>query len=237
MKKLPDRLRMKPYCYLLSILLLSACASQKPLTAEMKLNALKAINLEETFSRKDELMMTWSLTAFDAQNRLVGVASSAWGVEKVKKGATLSFANQAPVQLTIPKGGKVVASLVLIEVDDYSQAQQLIKRIRDVNGWIQVPAGFFELGTELLTPLKYVTTALTAAGLGLQLTDRLDKDDVLGQSSVELFNNAEARKKKGPSVVHVPARFSGRHLRDSFEYQVEYDIQLKRMKIKTASSR
>lgn len=202
----------------------------------MKLNNLKAINLEETISRKDELMMTWSLTAFDSKNRLVGVASSAWGVEKVKKGAVLSFENQAPVQLAIPKGGKIVASLVLIEVDDYTQSQQFIKRIRDINGWIQVPVGFFELGAELLTPLKYVTTALTAAGLGVQLTDRLDKDDVLGQSSVELKDSSDDRKKK-ESVVHVPARFSGKHLRDSFEYEVEYDIQLKRMKIKPASSR
>ncbi|RRB06472.1 hypothetical protein [Larkinella rosea] len=162
----------------------------------MKLNRLKAVNLEETISRKDELMMTWSLTAFDSQNRLVGVASSAWGVEKVKKGAVLSFENQAPVQLAIPKGGKVVASLLLIEVDDYTQAQQFIKRIRDVNGWIQVPVGLFEIGSELLTPLKYVTTALTAAGLGIQLTDRLDKDDILGQSSVEVKDSSKDPKKK-----------------------------------------
>jgi hypothetical protein len=226
---------MKVY-HLLIVLLVSACSSQKPLTAEMKLNSLTAVNLEETISRKDELMMTWSLTAFDSKNRLVGVASSAWGVEKVKKGAVLSFLNQAPVQLAIPKGGKIVASLLLIEVDDYTQAQQFIKRIRDINGWIQVPVGFFELGTELLTPLKYVTTALAAAGMGIQLTDRLDKDDVLGQSSVELRESNNDPKKK-ESVVHVPARFSGRHLRDSFEYQVEYDIQLKRIKIKPASSR
>ncbi|MGV3560818.1 hypothetical protein [Larkinella arboricola] len=226
---------MKPYLLLL-LLGLSACSSQKPLTAEMKPTSLKAINLEETLSRRDELMMTWSLTAFDSHNNLVGAASSAWGVETVKKGATLLFDKQAPVQISIPKGGKVVASLVLIEVDDYSQAQQLIKRIRDINGWIQVPVGFFALGVELLTPLKYVTTALTAAGLGIQFTDRLDKDDVLGQSSVELRDTPDSRKKP-ESVMHIPARFTGRHLRDSFEYVVEYDIQLKRMKIKPVSGR
>ncbi|MGA0555066.1 hypothetical protein ACO2Q8_00320 [Larkinella sp. VNQ87] len=227
---------MKLY-HLVLILLLSACASPKPLTAEMKLGSLKAVNLEETITRKDELMMTWSLTAFDSRNKLVGVASSAWGVETIRKGAVLSFASQAPVQVMIPKGGKVVASLVLIEVDDYTQAQQLIRRIRDINGWMQVPAGFFELGTELLTPLKYVTTALTAAGLGVQVADRLDKDDILGQSSVEIHDQADSRKTKSPSVTHVPARFTGRHLRDSFEYAVEYDIHLKRMKIKPASGR
>ncbi|MFD1142958.1 hypothetical protein ACFQ4C_17665 [Larkinella insperata] len=226
---------MKPYLLLL-VLAISACSSQKPLTAVMKPGSLKAINLEETITRRDELMMTWSLTAFDSGNNLVGVASSAWGVETVKKGAVRSFDQQTPVQVTIPKGGKVVASLVLIEVDDYSQTQQLIKRIRDVNGWIQVPVGFFELGVELLTPLKYITTALTAAGLGIQFTDRLDKDDVLGQSSVELRDTPETRK-KGESVMHIPARFTGRHLRDSFEYEVQYDIQLKRMKIKPVSGR
>ncbi|MGM9510125.1 hypothetical protein ACS5NO_20485 [Larkinella sp. GY13] len=224
------------FLYLFGILFVSACSSQKPLTAEMKLSQLKAVNLEETLTRKDELMMTWSLTAFDSKNRLVGVASSAWGVEKVQKGAVLSFENQAPVQVSMPKGGKVVASLLLIEVDDYSQAQQWIKRVRDINGWIQVPVGFFEIGAELLTPLKYVTTALAAAGMGVQLTDRLDKDDILGQSSVELRDSSNDRQKK-ETAMHVPARFSGRHLRDSFEYQVDYDIRLKRIKIKPASSR
>ncbi|WP_128544032.1 hypothetical protein [Larkinella soli] len=220
---------------LLIIFLLAACSPSKPLTAEMKLNSLKAVNLEETLSRKDEVMMAWSLTAFDNRNRLVGVISNGWGVEKMEKNRAVSFTDQAPVLLEIPKNGKVVASLILVEVDDYSRAQQFLSRIRDVNRWIQVPVGFFELGSELLTPLKYVTTALAAAGLGVQLADRLDADDLLGQSSVELRYDTLVKNKT--SVVHVPARFSGKHLRDSFAYEVEYDLRLKRMKIKPATQR
>lgn len=202
----------------------------RPLSAEMKIQSLKAVNLEETLSRRDELMMTWSLTAFDSQNRLVGVINNAWGVETVKKGAVVSLANQAPISLPIPKNGKVVASLVLLEVDDYSQAEQLIKRVKNVNQWVQVPVGLFVLSAEVLTPLKYVTLGLAAAGLSVELADRLDANDVLGQSSVEL-RDTDIRKSK-QTAMHVPAHFTGQHLRDSFDYQVEYDIRTKQVRVK-----
>ncbi|WP_266365460.1 hypothetical protein [Tellurirhabdus rosea] len=200
----------------------------KPLTAELRLRSLKANNLEETISRKDEVMIAYSLTAFDSKNQMVGVVNNAWGVQTMTKGMSTTLASQAPVQLEIPKGGKVVASLVLIEVDNYAEAQSLVGRIQQVNKWVQVPAGFLALGVEALTPLKYVTLGLTAAGLGVQLADRLDDDDLLGQSSVEL---KDTELQKSPQkLLRIPARFTGENLRDSFDYQLEYDVQLKRMR-------
>ncbi|WP_234737079.1 hypothetical protein [Tellurirhabdus bombi] len=214
----------------LTLLQVVGCASQKPLTAEMALRTIKANNLEETISRKDEVMIAYSLTAFNSQNQLVGAVNNAWGIQTMTKGMSTNLASQSPIQLEIPKNGKVVASLVLIEVDDYEATQALIKRIQQVNQWVQVPAGFLALAVEALTPLRYVTLGLTAAGLGVQLTDRLDQDDLLGQSSVEL-KDADLQSSK-QSQLSVPAHFTGQHLRDSFDYELEYDIRLKRMRVR-----
>lgn len=221
-----NRLRFIIFICLLSCL--TAC--QRPLTTEMGLNQLRALNLEETISRRDEVMLAYSLTAFDRNNQMVGVVNNAWGVQSMKKGVTYPLTSQPPIAIQMPKNGKVVASLVLLEVDNFSQAQTLVQQIQKLNRWVQVPVGFLALGIEALTPLKYLTLGLTAAGLGVQFTDRLDDDDVLGQSSVE-WKEVDFRK-KAPTQHRIPARFTGKNFRDSFDYALEYDVRLHRVRLK-----
>lgn len=206
------------------IVLTAACASQKPLTAELVPRSLKAINLEETISRRDELMMAYSMTSYDAQNKPVGVVNGGWGVETVQKGQAVDLQTAQPIRLILPKNGKIMASLVLIEVDDYNRANQLLDHIRRVHNIVSGPASFLLTATEVLTPLKYVAAGLAASGIGVKLVDQLDDDDLLGQSSVEL-RDAELRQKK-QRLVRVPAVFTGQNLRDSFRYQLEYNVIL-----------
>ncbi len=212
-----------------TLLLLASCAAPRPLTAELKPNSLKANNLEETVSRRDEVMLAYSLVSYDAQNKAVGVVNGGWGVEAIKKGGNADLTKAIPVHLPMPKNGRIVASMVLIEVDDYNKASDLVGKIQKVNTIVSVPAGLLLSGAEALTPLKYVTAGLAAAGMGLQFTNQLDDDDVLGQSSVEL-TDADLKKSR-KRMMRVPAHFSGQHLRDSFDYELTYDLTLKNVKI------
>ena len=212
-----------------------SCTRQPALTAELVPRSLKAINLEETLSRRDELMMAYSLTSYDAQNRPVAVVNGGWGVVLVQKGQQLDLQTDAqspakPISLTLPHKGRIVASLVLIEVDDYNQAKQTLAKIQTIHNLVAVPMGLLLTTTEVLTPLKYVSAGLVASGIGLQLVDKLDDDDLLGQSSVTLYE-ADVRQKK-QRFVEVPASFSGKNLNDSFDYQLQYDILLKSVKIR-----
>lgn len=224
------------------------CARQPALTAELVPRSLTAINLEETISRRDEVMMAYSLTSYDAQNKPVGVANGGWGVEPIKKGQQLDLQTNGslqtnrgapehnmakPIQLALPKNGRIVASLVLIEVDNYNQARETLAKIQKVHNIVSVPVGLLLMVTDVLTPLKYVSAGLVASGVGLQLMDKLDTDDILGQSSVELYESALHQKKQ--RFVRVPAVFSGRNRRDSFEYQLTYDVTLKTAKIRPVS--
>lgn len=225
---------------------LTGCARQPVLTAELVPRSIVAENLEETLSGRDELMMAYSLTSYDAQNKPVGVVNGGWGVEPVRKGQTLDLQASAPhadehnpverqiakpIQLALPRNGKIVASLVLIEVDDYNQARQTLGKIQKVHNLVAAPVGLLLTATEVLTPLKYVSAGLIASGIGLQILDKLDGDDLLGQTSVEL-HEADLRKRK-QRFVRVPAAFAGRNMRDSFAYRLTYDVLLKTVTIQT----
>ncbi|MVM28586.1 hypothetical protein GO755_00985 [Spirosoma sp. HMF4905] len=218
------------------------CAPQPTLTAELVPRSLRAVNLEETISRRDELMMAYSLTSYDAKNKPVAVVNGGWGVETFKKdeqldlqtgqtneGSPVEHGPAKPISLPLPRNGRIVASVVLIEVDDYIQARQTIAKIQKIHNIVALPIGLLLTATEVLTPLKYVSAGLVASGIGLQLVDKLDDDDLLGQSSVDL-READLRQKK-QKLVHVPAVFTGQNMKDAFDYRLEYDILLKTVKI------
>jgi len=217
-----------PLCGL-SLLLLASCAAPRPLTAELKPNSLKANNLEETVSRRDEVMLAYSLVSYDAANKPVGVVNGGWGVQAMSKGTSADLSQAIPVRLPMPTNGRIVASMVLIEVDDYNKATDMVSKIQKVNTVISVPAGLLLAGVEALTPLKYVSAGLAAAGMGLQFANQLDDDDVLGQSSVEVTD--ASLKKSGKRFMRIPASFTGQHLRDSYNYELTYDLALKNVKI------
>lgn len=221
--------------FILVMLVQTACTSQKSLTAELQPRSLLAVNLEETVSRRDELMMAYSLTSYDAQGKPAGVVNGGWGVETVRKGDRLELAGSGPKQakpisIPLPRNGRIVASLVLIEVDDYNRANQLLDQVRRVHNIVAGPAAFLVTATEVLTPLNYVAAGLAASGVGLKLVDQFDDDDLLGQSSADL-READLRANK-QRFVRVPAQFTGQNMRDAFAYQLEYDVLLKSAQIR-----
>ena len=215
--------------YGLAFFLLASCVAPRPFTAELRPNSLKANNLEETLSRRDEVMLAYSLVSYDAQSTPVGVVNGGWGIQAMSKGTVANLTQSVPVRLTMPKNGRIVASMVLIEVDDHNKAAELVGKIQRVSTIISVPTGFLLAGAEVLTPLKLVTAGLAAAGMGFQFANQLDDDDVLGQSSIELTD--ASLKKSGKRLIRVPARFTGQHLRDAFDYELTYDVTLKNVKL------
>lgn len=221
---------------ILITVLLTACAPQKTLTAELQPRLLRADNLEETVSRRDELMMAYSLTSYDAKNQPVGVVNGGWGVQTIQKGEQIDLQTAGPqqaqaIRLPMPRGGKIVASLVLIEIDDYDRAKALLDQVRRVHNVVAGPAALLLTTAEALTPLKYVAAGLAASGVGLKLVDQFDDDDLLGQTSVEV-SDASVRQ-NNRQIIHVPAVFTGRNLRDQFAYRLEYDVRLKIAKIRS----
>ena len=214
------------------LLLFTSCKSTKSITdskakkstqlAVFQVKSLKAINLEEELTFADEVVLTYSLTAVDENNKVVQVANGSWGVESMKKGQIALEDKFKTIELQIPLKGKLLSSVVLTEVDDYQKAQTLVKKINEVGGLGKIPAMFISLG-ELETPLAVVFASLQAAGIGLKAVEKFDQDDLLGQSTFELnVSTLSATQKLYP----INLIFEGEHFKNTFKYELNYELKI-----------
>jgi hypothetical protein len=221
------------YLYIILIILgFTSCKSTKSITENkakkpdqfvvFQVKSLKAINLEEELTLADEVVLTYSLTAVDENNKVVQVANGSWGVESMKKGQIALEDKFKTIELQIPLKGKILSSVVLTEIDDYQKAQSLVKKINEVGGLGKIPAMFISLG-ELETPLAVVFASLQAAGIGLKALEKFDQDDLLGQSTFELqVSRLSATQKMYP----ITLIFEGEHFKNTFKYELNYELKI-----------
>ena len=198
--------------------------TQKPLQfVQFQVKSLKAINLEEELTFADEVVLTFSLTALDENNKVVQVANGSWGVESMKKGQVVLGDKFKNIELQIPLKGKVLSSVVLTEIDDYQKAQNMVKKINEFGGLGKIPAIFISLG-EFETPLAVVFASLQAAGIGLKAAEKFDQDDLLGQSTFDINVSTISDKQK---MYPINLIFEGEHLKNKFRYELNYELKIK----------
>ena len=211
----------------------ASCKSTKSITenkaklpvqfVQFQVKSLKAINLEEELTFADEVVLTYSLTAVDENNKVVQVANGSWGVESMKAGQIVLGDKFKTIELQIPLKGKVLSSVVLTEIDDYVKAQNLVKKINEVGGLGKIPAMFIALG-EYETPLAVVFASLQAAGIGLKAAEKFDQDDLLGQSTFDLNVSTISENQK---MYPINLIFEGEHLKNKFKYELNYELKIK----------
>jgi hypothetical protein len=212
-----------------ALTLFSACSTSQHTLTSLSVNSLKALDLEEDLSGSDELMMAYSLTSFDEKGKAIATINGSWGIQETKKNQKFTEVAFRPIELEMPKNGRIMASLVLIEVDDYEKALKTLDGIKRYHEIVKIPAGIAELADVTQTPLKYISIGLSAVGVGFKLVDRLDQDDLLGQHKTEL---SYAKALTTP-VVHVPLKFTGKNLGSSYDYELAYDLRSKTIKVKS----
>jgi hypothetical protein len=197
-------------------------AIQKDRIINFQVKSLKAIDLEEELTLADEVVLTYSLTAVDENNKILEVANGSWGVESMKKGQIVLGDKFQPLLLNIPTKGKVISSVILTEIDDYQKAQNIVNKINTIGGLGKIPTMFMSLG-EYETPLAIVFASLQAAGIGLKAVDNYDKDDLLGQNKYNVFTD---RLPQMPKTYPVNLVFKGEHLKNTFHYELSYDLTI-----------
>jgi hypothetical protein len=217
------------------ILLFTSCKSTKPIATtqtqgiqkdrmiSLQVKSLKAIDLEEDLTLADEVVLTYSLTAVDENNKILEVANGSWGVESMKKGQIVLGDKFNPISIQIPQKGKVLSSVILTEIDDYQKAQNIVNKINTIGGLGKIPTMFMSLG-EYETPLAIVFASLQAAGIGLKAVDNYDKDDLLGQNKYNVFTD---RLPQMPKTYPINLVFKGEHLKNTFHYELSYDLTIK----------
>ncbi len=215
---------------LITILVFTSCKTTKPVastpvlkdekTITLQVNSLEAVNLEEDWTFADEIVLTYSLTAVDENNKVIKVANGSWGVESMKKAQIALKDRFKPIELIVPAKSKVLSSVVLTEIEDYKKAQNTVLKINSFGGLSKIPALFISLG-EYETPMAVVFASLQAAGIGLQAAERFDKDDLLGQSTFEVKMDTISMAKQ---IVPIDLNFEGEHLKNSFQYKMKYEL-------------
>jgi hypothetical protein len=185
--------------------------------------SLKANSLEEIVDRKDEILLAYALSAFDEKNQLVSTQNGAFGVEKIQKGQVVGTDRFVPVSLPVPVRGRLVATIALIEVEDYAQSQQFVDRVRKVTGLAGGAATLLQ-ATELSNPIGYLLLSLQAAGIALQNTKYFDADDVLGTDTFTIPGD-QLRK---PALFRIPKRFRGTQRLSRYDYELTYEVTLRR---------
>jgi hypothetical protein len=196
---------------------------EQPKTLVFQVKSLKAINLEEDLTLADEVVLTYSLTAVDENNKIIQVANGSWGVESMKKDQEVLGDKFKAIELQIPAKGKVLSSLVLTEIEDYQKAQNLVNKINTVGGLGRIPAMFVSLG-EYETPLAVVFASLQAAGIGLKAIDQYDKDDILGQKKYVIEIDFLQKRQK---PIPVTLNFEGENMKNKYHYILSYELIVK----------
>lgn len=196
---------------------------EKQKTLVFQVKSLKAIDLEEDLTLADEVVLTYSLTVVDENNKIIQVANGSWGVESMKKDQEVLGDKFKPIELLIPIKGKMMSSLVLTEIEDYQKAQELVNKINTFGGLGKIPAMFVSLG-EYETPLAVVFASLQAAGIGIKAIDKYDKDDILGQKT---YNLQLSYLQKLQKPIPIVLNFEGENMKNKYHYVLTYELSVR----------
>lgn len=206
-------------------LALCSCKSTQ-LIGHLQPRELKALDIEEDLSMQDELLLAYTLTTFDAQNKPVNSLTGTWGVESARKGQVFVGKSFRPIEIPVPAKGRLVASLVLLEIEDYNKAQQFVEGLRKANAVAGIPSVVLDAG-EAATPLRYLSWAIMAAGVSIKGVKYFDADDLLGQHEF-VFKASDL--KSGQQVHRVPVVFKDKNYADSYHYEINYELTFKTIK-------
>lgn len=189
----------------------------------LKIKSLQALDLEEELSFADEVVLTYTLTSVDENLKILKVINGTSNVEIMKKNQQNGEDKFKTIEISIPEKGKVLSSVIVMEIDDYQKAANTIKKINELGGIAKVPAMMLSVA-EYQTPLALVFVSLQAAGLGIKAIERFDQDDLLGQSTFELKSEQITKQS---TTFPVSLNFEGEHLKNKFHYQLSYELNIK----------
>ncbi len=196
---------------------------KKDKVVEITIKSLEAIDLEEDLSFADEVSLTYALTIVDENKKILKVINNSWGVESLKKGQIVKAEKFKKLEIIVPENGKLMSSVILMEIDNYEKAMSTIKKINELGGLAKIPATIISIA-EYETPLAIVFASLQAAGLGLKVAERFDQDDLLGQSTFELKLDSLTNNQKNYPIDLI---FEGEHLKNTFRYKLSYELKVK----------
>lgn len=204
------------------------------LEVSLKVNSLQAKEVQEKgmlgSQDGDELTLVYSLSAYDAKGTLISVNNGYWGTRTIAQGTLIKGEEFDPIRVRIPREGKVIASLSLLEIDDYkgerriAQVKSRTKKERQPS-YMRVTSFADD---QNLSPLQLVSQSLAIAGYknftSKHLT--LSTNDDLGGTKKVLEAPDLDRIQKQPRGPQETVELDGRQINEDYLYVLKYNLEV-----------
>lgn len=179
-----------------------------------------------TSSGEDEITLLYSIVQTDQNGWAVRASNHGWGPYDIHAGERYDSRYFKELTLSeIPLGYGLVVPLSIVEIEDYSEAQDTMDTINEYASYVEF-ANMFNPEPYSRSAIEITGKVLYYAGIGLDIVDWADDDDVLADN-VDVGN---------PNLVHSTLasggqlyngwNFSGENNLDHFEYEISYVVHL-----------
>lgn len=203
---------------------------------ELKINSLHVKRTQEEgvlgTKEGDELALVYAINSYDENGKLLVVNNGYWGTRTIQQDALILSEEFNKIRVPVPKGGKAIATLTLIEVDDYKGERKMAK-IRPYTKSQRYPKVLRITNFEddrNLSPLDFVANSLKVAGYKYFKSKQMNlsiNDDLGGKMhgyDAEDLNSIIAGKKSGKETLEI----SGRQVNENYLYVLKYDVDVSR---------
>jgi hypothetical protein len=179
----------------------------------------------------DELTLVYSLNGYDEKGNLVTVNNGFWGTRTIGQGTTIAAKEFDKISVHIPVGGKVIAALALLEVDDFKGERKMVK-VKPYTRSERYPKALnlrvFDEDRNL-PPLDLIDKSLNIAGYRSFKVKQLDfsTNDDLG-SSIFVYDADDLGKRSNKAKTGTETlELNGRQVNESYVYVIQYDLDVR----------
>jgi len=179
-----------------------------------------------TSSGEDEITFLYTILQTDQNGWAVRSSSHGWGPYNVYAGE--SYDSRYFERLTLPQiplGHGLVVILSIVEIEDYSEAQDTMDTINEYASYVEF-ANMFNPEPYSKTAIEIAGQILYYAGIGLDIVDWADDDDILAEQVDVGDPNLVYSTLVSGGQLYNGWNFSGENNLDYYEYEVGYVVHL-----------
>ena len=220
----------------------SACAvfrsgsgrAEPDLVVRLKINSLHAKEIQEKgvlgTEDGDELTLVYTLKAYGENGDLLAVNNGYWGTRTIAQGALIKPDEFDQISVRLPKEGKIILALSLIEIDDY-KGERRIAKVKPHTKSERHP-NFLRISNfeedQNRPSLELITASLQVAGyrnfMRKHLT--LSANDYLGGTKQILdaadLGKIESKASSGQETYEM----DGSQINENYLYVLKYDLDV-----------
>jgi hypothetical protein len=204
------------------------------MVVQLKVNSLQAKSVQEKgvlgSQDGDELTLVYALQAYDERGALVAVNTGYWGTRTIAEGSMIPAAEFDKISVRVPKDGKVLAALALLEIDDYKGERRIAQvksrtRVERQPSFMQATS-FNE--DQHLAPLELITKALAVAGYRNFMSKHLtvSTNDDLGGTKKVMETTDLSRIMSGGRAGQETVELDGSQVNENYFYVLKYDLDV-----------